>query len=456
MPNKIHSIALVFVGLLFSVAAADVSTEALVRLEQDKANIISLIRDGDYAGAQTLTQKLLADFPQDTALPQALFEIAERYRWSNKSDKYECAKGLYQQIVQNYPDSPVASKAQLGIAKVNVLSLIVAQDFDGAEEALDEMVADFQNDPNLADELYWIGRGYGYWERHEEEKAIYQQIVEKYPDSPFAGKAQLGFSRAAVQAAIMSQDYDGAKKAFEKLTADFSGHKDLHDTLYWIAERYAWSGRFEEAKRIHQQIIQNYPDSSLLDKARLGLSRANVLSLVTSQDYDKAEEGLDKMIADFSGGPDLPKAVMSIGEQCYKQGLAEEKQGLTEQAKIRYEKAAEIWEGLQDKFPDSSLIPEACGWTGDCYIKLGRYEESIRCFQKVVDSYPEYKHAGHAQYMVGRCYEELKNTGALEESIADTHTKAAYEQVVLNYPDCPAITHVNSWLSHEAEVEKEE
>lgn len=62
MSKKIHSIALVFVGLLFSVAAAKISANTSAELEQAKSNIVSLINDGSYAQAQTQTQKSLADF----------------------------------------------------------------------------------------------------------------------------------------------------------------------------------------------------------------------------------------------------------------------------------------------------------------------------------------------------------------------------------------------------------
>jgi TolA-binding protein len=517
MSNKIHSISLVFVGLLFSVATAKVFVYTSAELEKEKANITPLVDQGNYAQAKTQTQKLLADFPKDSELPKALSEIADRYRWA---DRYEDAKSLYQQIIQNYPDSSTVADAQFGIARMEVLSLIMlqkydgakeafdkmvndfskhpdfpeelywiarkygwlgryedeksayqqlikncpdspyaekarlgasraavqslitSQDYDGAKKALDKMVADFPKHPDLHDSLYWIAREYGYRERHEEEKNAYQRIIKNYPDSPSAGKAQLGFVKANVQSLIMSKDYDGAKEALDKMVADFPKHPDLHDALYWIAERYAWSGRFEDAKRIHQQIIQNYPDSPSASKARLGLSRANVLSLMMSQNHDQAKEALDKMVADFSGRPDFPDTLLTMGRQCYEEGLAKEKEGLADQARDLQEKSAQIWDKLINELPASSLTPEACCWAGDCYFKLGKHKDCIRCFQKVVDDYPQYEHAWHAQFTIGRCYEALRDT--------------AYKQLLEKYPGCPAAERVRNLLSNKTKVEKEE
>ncbi|MFA5251634.1 MAG: tetratricopeptide repeat protein [Phycisphaerae bacterium] len=412
MSKKSHSIALAFVILLVSVAVAKISTDASAKLEQAKSNIVSLVNGGNYAQAKAQTQKLLADFPKNPALPQALYEIAERYRWSDKSDKYECAKGLYQQIIQNYPDSPSASKANLGIAKVKVLSLIVAQDFDGAEKALEELVANFSKHPDLPEKLYWIGRGFGYWDGYEEEKGVYQRIIQNHPDSPFAVKAKLGISRAAVQSLIMSQDYDGAEKAFSKLVTDFKDHPDLHDAIYWIADRYARSGKYEKANILYQRIMQNYPDnSSAIDRAKLGLSMANAQSLIMLGKYDGAEEAIDRLIVDFAGHPDVAKVVRNIGLSYYAKARLTNLEGDIEEGKVFYRKAIEVWERLIFEFPDSEVVPNAYFSSAVCYAQeLGEYQKGIDYFQKIVNNWPDFEDAQQAQLLIVEYRIKMENS----------------------------------------------
>jgi TolA-binding protein len=378
---KARSITFVFIGLLFSVAAAKVAAEESAKLEQAKSNIISLIGVGNYTEAQAQTQKLLSDFSKEQALPQALYEIAEKFRWSGASDKdkdkYGRAQNVYQQIITNYPDSPFASKAALGIAKTKVLYFIVAQDFNTAGQALNEMIAGFSKHPDLPEQLYWIGRGYGYWDRYEEEKGVYQQIIQNHPDSPYA------------------------------------------------------------------------------DKARFGISRANVLSLIMSQNYDQAEDAFGKLLVDFPGHPNLEDAHYRVAEGYYHKALELDNKGLQTSAKDLYTKAAEVWHKQINDFPASSQTPEVCCRAGDCYFKVGKYEDSVRCFQKVVDNYPKYEHAWHAQFTVGRCYEEMKNSGKVEKSTADAKINTAYKQIVEKYPDCPAAKYAHNWLSHQLKDEKE-
>ena len=451
-----RKVVLTLFGFMLFLMAGECFANASGKLKKAKLDVISLIKKGDYIKAQVQTEELIADFDGNPDLPKVIYRIAEGYRWSTISakDKYEYAKIFYQKVIQDYPDSAYAAKAALGISRGKVLSLIVSKDFDAAGQALDEMAVEFASCPNLPDELYWIGRGFGYWEQHKQEKDAYQRILQDYPDSQYADRARLGFAKANVQSLIMLQDYDGAKKALNKLTADFSKHPDLHEALYWIAERYAWEDKYEWAKSIHRRIIQDYPESSSVNNAKLGYAKANVLSLMVSADYEGGEGSFDKMITDFSGNPELPRAVLAIGEQCYKQGLSKEYDAPARARELQ-EEAVKVWDRLIDEMPDYALLPEACCWAGDCYLKLGKHFDSLRCFQKVVEDYPEYEHAWHAQYTIGRCYEELKNTGNIEKSVADAEIEAAYGQLLKKYPGCPAAELAHQRLSYKAGAGKE-
>jgi len=255
MLNKTHSLTLSFISLLFFVTAGEVLANSSAELKQAKSNILSLIRQNNFAEAQSQTQKLTADFAGHPDLPDTLYWIAERYKWSN---------------------------------------------------------------------------------RFEDAKRVYQQIVQKHPGSSYAGKAKLGFSRADVLSLIISQNYNQAKVALDKLIADFAGNPELPETVYWVAERYKWENRFEEANRIYQQVIQKYPDSPWAGKAKFGISSAEAMSIVVSQDYDQAKEALDKLIADFAGNPDLPRAILIIGEQYYNKAFRCENEGLDVEAKEHF------------------------------------------------------------------------------------------------------------------------
>jgi TolA-binding protein len=427
---------------------------AKAKLGAARADILFLILSGNYDQAKKVFDKAVVDFSGHPNWPDTLYWIAERYKWAGR---YEDAKDFYQKIIQGYPNSPYADRAKLGIPRADVQFLIRSYDFINAKKALDKMVADFDGHPDLPETLYWCAEKYGLSDNYEEEKAVYQKIMQKYPDSSYTKKAELGFKRADILSLILSKNYDQAKDAYNKLlTEGLSGHPDFPSTLLSIARRNEWGQQFNEAKSIYQKVIQDYPDSSYAGKATLGLSRTEVASLIDSQDYNGADAAFDKLVTDFSNHPDLPRAILATGEMCYREGLSKESAGLEVQAKDRFEKAVQMWEKLINQFPDSYSVPEACCWAGDCYFeKLNKYEDAIRCFQKVVDNYPTYQHAWHAQFMIGRSFEVLKDAGVVDKSEADAKIKAAYEKVIRNYPDCSAAGYADNWLSSKVKVEKE-
>ncbi|MBN2019516.1 MAG: tetratricopeptide repeat protein [Sedimentisphaerales bacterium] len=445
--DKYEDAKSVYQQLTQSVSDDDPNWADRSKLGFARANILSLILSRKYDQAKDALNKLFTeDFSNHPDFPDALYWIAERYKWSGR---YEDAKNFYQQIIQNYPRSSFANRAKLGISRADVQLRIRSDDSD-AKKSFDKLVADFNDHPDLPETLYWVAEKYSLSDKYEEEKAVYERILQNYPDSPYAGKAKLGLARANILFLILSQNYDQAKDDFNQLLAgDFAGHPDFPATLHSIARRYEWARKYEDAKAIYQQIIQDYPDGSYAGKAKLGLSRAEVGALVDSQDYDGADAAFDKMVSDFNNHPDLPRAILASGEQYYKEGLSKESAGLQVQARDRFEKAVQMWEKVITKFPDPLLVPEACCWAGDCYFeKLSQYEDSIRCFQEVVDKYPGYQHAWHAQFMIGRSYEILRDT-------ADAHIKAAYERIIRNYPDSSAAEYAGNWLSQRVKVEKE-
>jgi TolA-binding protein len=119
--------------------------------------------------------------------------------------------------------------------------------------------------------------------------------------------------------------------------------------------------------------------------------------------------------------------------------LAKDSNGFSEEAKGFYERSVKVWNGLINTYPNSDLQPDLCCWAGDCYRRLGKYKDSLQCFQRVVDKYSTYKYAWHALFMVGCNYENLSKSGLIPKSEADTKIRAAYTQLIEKYPSCPEV-----------------
>jgi outer membrane protein assembly factor BamD (BamD/ComL family) len=86
-------------------------------------------------------------------------------------------------------------------------------------------------------------------------------------------------------------------------------------------------------------------------------------------------------------------------------------------------------------------------FAGDYYCKVGKYEDSLRCFEKVTESYSDYKFAWYALFMVGRNFESMKNLGLISESEADPKIKAAYQKLVSKWPGSNNAEYAQTWLN---------
>jgi tetratricopeptide (TPR) repeat protein len=514
MLKKSIYIALVFIGLLFFVAIGEVFADASAELEQAKSNILSLMQQGNFTEAEVQTQKLLIDFSSHKGTPQGLYDIAYRYHdvirdnealklhqynvehfpqsmyamWSqveityyhiiygnnaaadaafdklltvfsqqptlpkeiyqvakmyNKFGRPDKALALHQYNLKHFPKSMYAMWSQVEL----VYSHISDGDDAAADAAFDELTTVFANQETLPKEINQIAQRYNDYSKPDKALKLHQYNVEHFPQSMYAMWSQVRL----VYSHVSNGNNAAADAAFDKLLTVFSQQPTLPEEVYKIAIAYSNAGRSEKAQQLYQYAVDNPSKTEDAIWAKASVVQSNILL----GNEAAAQAALDSLITDFKDNPDLPMAIIIVGEQYYKQGLSKEDAGLADQAKDHFQKAVKIWDRLINELPDSASVPEACCWAGDCYLKLGKYQESIQRFQKVVDNYPQYKNAGHAQFMVGRCFEGLKDTGAVEKSVADAKIKAAYQQVIQNYPDCPAAEYVRNWLSREVGVEKE-
>jgi len=331
-------------------------------------------------------------------------------------------------------------------AQQNICNIIDINNLDAARSAADNLIADFSNNKDLPEEIYWTIRHCEWKDKFDEAKRLYQLLLQNYPDSPFTGTAKLGIARCDAMALVMSKNFDLAKTAFNNLSSDFAGNPDMPESLYMIGERFEWQWQFENEKSVFQLIINNCSGSPFASRAQIGIARANILSFIVAKDFIKFDKGLDKLFVNYANNPDLAQSAIIIGEWFYKDGLSQEKDGLKDEAKGNFERAVKVWDRVINELPDSNLIPEACCWAGDCYYKLNKFDESLQRFQKVINNYPEYKFAGHAQFEIGHNYLKMAESGLMAVSEAQTRTRLAYEQLLRKYPTCKDAPAARIWL----------
>ena len=315
----------------------------------------------------------------------------------------------------------------------NVCDLISAGKLDEARMATDKMKADFVNNKDLPEAVYWVIRHYEWASKFDEAKRLYQIIAEKYPNDVRSNQSLIGITRCDAMELVISNDFTSAKAAADKMAIDFSNHPDLAESLYMVAEKFEWQWQFKEEKYVYQKIIQNHPQSLFADKAKIGMARADVLSYIVVKDYERVDKGIDILFSNFANNPELAQTALIIGEWFNREGVKKENAGLKDEAKVQFEKAVKVCDRVINQLPDSNLIHEAYYCAGSCYLKLGEYLKAAEAFGDSYQANPQYMYADYCLFAQADCYEKAKekqtDTGITVEQI-----KEIYRELITKFP----------------------
>ena len=142
------------------------------------------------------------------------------------------------------------------------------------------------------------------------------------------------------------------------------------------------------------------------------------------------------MSEDFSEHPHLLEAIFVIGEQYYNKARLMENEGLTTEAADYYRKTISIWERVIQQLPASAAYtPRFYYISAVIYSQeLGEHNKEIEYYHRIVNNWPDYKYAWHAQFFMGKYYEKLRSVGSLPESEANAKIEEAYKWVIKKYP----------------------
>jgi len=363
-------------------------------------------------------------------------------------------------ILQGAGRSYSAEPTTLEQAKVNIQSQIKAGSYDQAQAAIEKLKADFAADNNLPDALCWLAEEYRWVGKYETAKSMYQQIMQQYPAGSAGNKARLGVSKIDVLSLIKAGKTKEALDATDKLVADFAGHPDLPETLYWTAKQFEWataeqsewtSFDYDEAKRVYQQLIQNCPRSEFADKAQVDFKRIShrtkIFSLMNKGGDNAAiQAAIAELKDDVAVRPELPSELYwiakgyeqyltdyahakAIYEQILQQYPYSEQAGNAKLDVLRTEvlllvesgddKGAQaVIDNLLSNFKDNPYLPEVVQNIGHSYYTKARltnlegdieggkvfYRKAVEIWERLVSAFPDSEVAPSACYSLAVCY----------------------------------------------------
>ena len=213
--------------------------------------------------------------------------------------------------------------------------------------------------------------------------------------------------------------------------------------------------KYEQARTTLQVLINTYPDSEYIARAKLAIGDAWYNEGGTTG-LAQAEIEYKDFITFFPNMPEAAEAQLKVANIHYRQMEKPDRDA------THARRAEEEYQQLILQFPDSKLVPQAQQrlrevqevlaekefGVGKQYFMRESWPAAIARLQTAVDTYPLYSKAPEALYMLGQIYDiqtkRIRDAKGLDEGkkavlIINLSGKAeaAYDRIIMNYPLTP-------------------
>lgn len=399
--------------------------------------VICYLGLGNRPAADEAFNVLLQKFGKDKNASKLILWAGHGYA---DAGEIESACKIYELLVQNYPDAQEAADAQISLT----ITSAQAEDRTRIEPALQTLLTRFAPTEvkarglhNLADTLVWKYVGYARQSAQRQDTlalidrclpAIANYTLATWPKSDWAMWAE----RDLPAVAIRRGDGPTAEAAISRLGTDYAACKDTPAALSFLADYCLELRQHDKAEPVYQHLIQKYPahDLAPLVKAQLG-----VVQIHRGNDRN-AEAILQKIVAEHANHPRLGEAINLIALGYYGRARMGEARDRAAGADD-FRRALAVWEIIIRDLPQSAAAANAWYHSAVVYAQeLGEHERALQCHQRVVESWPDYEYAWHAQLLIGDHYRRLKKDGVIPADQADPQMVRAYRAVIEKYPTC--------------------
>ena len=256
---------------------------------------------------------------------------------------------------------------------------------------------------------------------------------------------------------IVSKDTKKEEKKDKKINPIEVQDAKLPDKqLYDKAMDAVKHGRYDVARLDLQTLLNTYPDSQYMMRAKLGVADSWFKEGGTAA-LTQAEQEYTDFITFFPNSPEAAEAQMRIGDIYFRQ------MDKPDRDYSNIVKAEAAYRQMLQQFPDSTRVPEAKQKLREVQEILASREAEIAAFyaghqnwsaviaryQTVADTYPLYSHLDDVLVGLGDAFEaEAHNIRASKlpeagkarlEKIDDDQAYAAYSKVVLEHSAAPHV-----------------
>ncbi len=199
---------------------------------------------------------------------------------------------------------------------------------------------------------------------YKEAKDTLNQLVAKHPMGDFIPQARLLLAN-------LQEDFDVSVAQFRSLAIEYSDRPEGAEAQKELGARYYLADKYEDAAESYKEFLEDYPKNTSSSEVRYWYAS----SLLALDDDKDALEQFKKVVDDAPDSPWAPKALMGMGDACFKM----KKYGDAENRYLRILDKYHLYDEL-------NLV----------YLKLGRayeaeqkWKEAHAAYQTLIQQYPQ-------------------------------------------------------------------
>ena len=316
------------------------------------------------------------------------------------------------------------------IQKNLVIQLIEADDLEGARQATQTLIADYDTHTDISMAICDIADHYRGKNYQENSRKLYQYLADHWPSDGYAMWARMHL----VISDIQKGEGTAAQTEIDSLIMDFSGHEYISNAVCEIADEYLKQGDITKSNELYQQILDNWPHGSHAMWAQMHL----VISDIQKGNDTVAQTEIDKLIIDFPGHEGISNAVCSIADEYRENGY--------------FAKANDLYQRMLDNWPSGSHSMWARMHLTRSDIERGNYSAAatvVNNLQTNFASDPDLVIA--INYLAEGFYYEAvtQQQQANNEQARICYQKAitAWERIPQNWPNVEFIAGVHMMIS---------
>ncbi len=225
-------------------------------------------------------------------------------------------------------------------------------------------------------------------------RSIYQDILDKYPNTPDAIDAL----RMIAQSYYQENNYDEAQVWFRKLreSASEDGSKSeasarIAESIFRIAEKFEKEQKYADAAAQYERVAMEFPNAPISDRSlfNAGLSHEKGI------EWSKAILMYERLRKKYQKSELIPKAMFRTAK-CYEKLL-------------KWDFAGETYLRLVANYRSSKLVPTSLYNAGFCFENAEKYIEAASTFEKLGIAFPKSKDAADVLFKASELYGKIND-----------------------------------------------